>query len=223
MCIQNGVKIMSNIIYEIFDARDIIPDVILDIGSFDCKDSIIFSKKWPSAKIYAFEPSIEALEVARENIKNYNNIELIDCAVSNIDGYISWYQSSGESIGSSSIKKPVGHLLNHPNIIFNKRENIQSIKLDTWVKAKDIDIIDLIWCDVNGAEDMFLKGANETLKHTRLLWTEYFEFELYEHQLPLFEIQKILIDFDLVKIIGNNALFMNNNKTSIWTSTQRRK
>jgi len=200
-----------NIIFDIFKQSDIIPKIILDVGTYDCKDSIKFSKYWPNAKIYAFEPSPEAIKIAKENIKTYSNIELIECAISNVDGYVNWYQSTmpGETGSSSSIKKPVDHLILHPTIKFNKTKNVKSMKLDTWIKEKNIDIIDLIWADVNGAEDLFLQGSIETLKRTRLLWTEYFNFELFQGQLPLHLIQKELPDFELVQVIGNNALFLN--------------
>ena len=198
------------ILIDIFKQNNIIPTIILDIGAFDCSDSIKFSEYWPNAKIYAFEPNPEGIAMSKENINNHDNIELIEYAISDIDGYVDWYQSGGGSLASSSIKKPVVHLQYHPTVIFKEKTKIKSIKLDNWVKEKNIDIIDLLWCDVQGAEDLLIKGAQETLKKTRLFYTEYFNVELYENQLSLQDIQTILTNFELIKIMGNNALFMNN-------------
>ena len=197
------------ILIDIFKQNNIIPTIILDIGAYDCSDSIKFSEYWPNAKIYAFEPNPEGIAMSKENINNHDNIELIEYAISDIDGYVDWYQSGGGSLGSSSIKKPVDHLILHPTVIFNEKTTIKSIKLDTWVKERNIDVIDLMWCDVQGAEDLLINGAQETLKKTRCFYTEYFDFEVYKNQPSLENMKTRLTNFKLAGVKGNNALFTN--------------
>jgi hypothetical protein len=45
--------------------------------------------------------------------------------------------------------------------------------------------IDSMWVDVQGAEDLVFAGAQETLRCTKYLYTEYCNQELYEGQLNL--------------------------------------
>ncbi len=54
--------------------------VILDIGSRDCMQSIEFNNYFKNSQIYAFECNPNTIPICRNNIKNYPNINLIDCA-----------------------------------------------------------------------------------------------------------------------------------------------
>jgi hypothetical protein len=77
------------------------------------------------------------------------------------------------------------------------------------IKNKDIDFI---WADVQGAEDLVFLGAQETLKRTKYIYTEFSNTELYEHQPNLQLIHKILgEDWSIKYTFDNDVLFINNN------------
>jgi FkbM family methyltransferase len=57
------------------------PKIIFDIGSRDCMQSIEFAKKYPNAKIFAFECNPQTLPQCRENIASWPAIKLIEGAV----------------------------------------------------------------------------------------------------------------------------------------------
>jgi hypothetical protein len=80
------------------------------------------------------------------------------------------------------LKKPTGHLLEHTWITFPKSVKVQCTKLDDFKPLKNTKI-DFMWVDVQGAEDLVFSCAQETLKNTRYVFTEFSNYELYEGQL----------------------------------------
>ena len=71
--------------------------------------------------------------------------------------------------------------------MFNKSINCKFInctKLDDFEPLKNVKI-DFMWVDVQGAEDLVFSCAQETLKNTRYVYTEFSNYELYAGQLTL--------------------------------------
>jgi FkbM family methyltransferase len=71
---------------------------ILDIGSCEeGEESIRYSRIFPLASIYVFEPLPENQKLLLDNIKKYqpNNIELVPVAASDEDGSTQFHFSSG--------------------------------------------------------------------------------------------------------------------------------
>jgi hypothetical protein len=58
---------------------------------------------------------------------------------------------------------------------------VECRRLDDIPSLKDT-VVDFIWVDVQGAEDIVFSGAKETLARTRYVYTEY-GTDLYEGQM----------------------------------------
>lgn len=148
-----------------------------------------------SRNIHCFEPDYRNVQI----FKKFNYpVTLNECAVSDIDGEIEFYMSSGnvyESVhgptnnmltnsndwsASSSIKKPKTLVNTLPWIKFNKITKVRSQRIDTYCKENNINKIDFIWMDVQGAELDVLQGAGEFINNINYIYTEYNEEELYE-------------------------------------------
>ena len=69
---------------------------IFDVGGYDGSDSKDFLRVFPKAQIYSFEPDQRSIELFNKNVKS-DNIHLIETAISNVDGTISWYESESET------------------------------------------------------------------------------------------------------------------------------
>lgn len=149
---------------------------------------------------------------------------MIEFAVSNTNDPMDFYLSSGNSKGrlndklwnendwsaSSSLKKPTGHLDLHKWITFPKKVKVNCTKLDDFEPLKNT-IIDFMWVDVQGAEDLVFSCAQETLKNTRYVYTEYCNKQLYEGQLNLQGILKLFPGFRVLKDYGGDVLLLRDN------------
>lgn len=115
-----------------------------------------------------------------------------------------------------SLKKPNENLtINWPSIYLQEVIEIESIKLDTYVNEKNIEIIDFIWADVQGGEDLMIKGGTEAFKKVRYLYTEYSNSEsnsYYEKTPFLRDILDLLGEgWEIHTDYGNDILLKNKN------------
>ena len=194
--------------------------VILEIGAHDGAHTLWFLKLFPRARLYCFEPDPRPRKRFQDRV-NSPCVKLFDVAVSNRDGMIDFHLSGEYSSGatrddlpvgsdySSSIRAPKQHLDIHPLIKFPKSIQTPTLRLDTWRAREQVELIDFIWADVQGAEIDLIDGAAETLSQTRYLYTEYNNRELYEGQLNLPQILKRLPNFELLHRYENDILLRN--------------
>jgi FkbM family methyltransferase len=168
---------------------------IVEIGANDGTDTLKFRKMHKESRIVCFEPDPRNIELLKK-AEIDKIIELYPFAVSDTNGAATFHLSdidnqSSSGWSSSSLKKPERHLDLHPQVKFNKNIIVDTIALDTFEPLKDTEI-DFIWMDVQGAEDLVLKGATETLKRTKYLHTEYSDSPLYTGQPNKKDIETIL-------------------------------
>jgi 2-O-methyltransferase len=196
--------------------------VILDIGCNDGTHSLWFLELFSEGSVYAFEPDPRACKRFHENI-NDDRIQLFNLAISSTNGFVDFYMSDGRKTSDSSellpegwdlsgsIRKPKNHLVVHPWCTFDQTIQVETKTLDTWFVESGIDLIDLVWADVQGAERDLIEGATNTFKKTRFLYTEYNDFELYEGQITLKKILELLPDFEAVQVYERDVLLKNKN------------
>ena len=103
------------------------------------------------------------------------------------------------------------HLQAHPWVKFEQVIQVNSTRLDDY-KPLENNIIDFIWMDVQGAEDLVFAGAKNTLRNTKYIYTEYNNFELYENQANLNKILSLIgSDWSIEHLYDNDVLLKNKN------------
>jgi FkbM family methyltransferase len=196
--------------------------IILDIGSNDGTHTAWFLALFKLARVYSFEPDPRACERYLAKIRDKRAV-LVDLAISDIDGVRDFYVSSGvppceqewfESPPadwdlSGSIRKPKKHLEKYPWCRFDQKIAVATKTLDSWVRDEGLDVIDLIWADVQGAEVNLIAGGKEALRNTRYFYTEYSNTELYEGQINLKQLLALLPDFHVVRRYEKDVLLKN--------------
>ena len=142
-------------------------------------------------------------------------------AISSIDGETEFHMSNGlpspdweETLPggwdmSGSIRTPKGHLEMYPWCTFEKSIKVRTNTLDMWCDKEGVKAIDLIWADVQGAEVDLIMGGMATLDQTRYFYTEYCDQELYEGQISLRQILKLLPDFKVLYRFSGDVLLKN--------------
>lgn len=132
-------------------------DIIIDAGANLGHISIFFSKRvGKTGKVFCFEPdkhNVKALESNKKlNQDLEDNIVLQDMLLWNEDTLVDFDEAG--TVGSSAKW-------------FSGTENIvkkQAITIDSWVKQNNINRLDLIKMDIEGAEIEAVEGCLETMK-----------------------------------------------------------
>lgn len=170
------------------------PKTVLNIGAFDCADAVVFANN--GCDVIAYEPMLV-------DYKLHPKVILNQCAISNYDGYVTFYPSENECSGS--IHKPKNHLKIWPHVKFGNPKKVKCHKLDTVIPFT-LDI-DLIFADVNGAESELIEGAAETLKRTKYLFLEVSNKELYTGQKTMDQILGMLPGWELIGVYNDYERF----------------
>lgn len=182
--ISKGSEIEGDLL-DIFSKNS--PIVIADIGACDGLSTIIYSKIFPEARHYTFEPVPENYKAMCENFVDYGIEKRVECynaAVSNRIGVEAMYLSSGQAPGidgwntgntSSSILRPKKHLDEHKWCEFNQILPVKTVALDSLI----LPAFDFVHLDVQGAEMKALLGGKNHFKRTTAMWVEVANVELY--------------------------------------------
>lgn len=148
------------IFYEIFWKKmydistDILqnPKTIVDLGAHIGLVSIFYKTKFPSAKAYAIEGSKKNAELLRKNLSNFSSTHPFHNVIHSKDGYIHFLEDGLYSYNTKISETGEG-------------EPTECICMNTFMRENNIDKIDLLKIDIEGAEKKILKENNEWLHH----------------------------------------------------------
>ena len=192
--------------------------VILELGANIGRTAKCLLNCFPHIKLFCFEPDPRNILSFKKNVQD-SRCTLVEKAVADVDGKIALNQSCGNWPGqpvtnvhteSSTIKGTIKHTELHKWMGYLPPISVAVTKLDTWRKQNNIDVIDFIWADVEGAEEELIKGAQESLEHTRYFYTEYTDLEMYDGEITLAEIKELLpSNFTMAHCWPRDVLFRN--------------
>lgn len=181
--------------------------IIFECGSRDCLDAIELSKYYKDSTVWAFECNPEALALCKTNLNGTPNIHLIEKAVYNINGKVDFFptdmeKSTNKELGASSL---LWHRDNK-NEFFQKKIEVECVRLDTFMREKHLPQIDLLCMDVQGVELQVLEGLGEMLNRIKYIITEVV-FEHYYSGDALFkEVKQFLERNGFNLLIGSGLL-----------------
>lgn len=202
---------------------------IFDIGGCEGEDSIRYSKLFPNASIYVFEPLPSNQKLIEENISMYKveNVKLIRQALSDTISLEKFYVSSGrpkdidENVNwdfgnkSSSLLPPdkLEELI--PWLKFQDTIEVSTNTIANLAEEYSINTIDFIHMDVQGAEMKVLKGAKDRIADIKAVWLEVSDSDLYKGQPKKRDVEVYMKEnkFDLVKSefdgVNGDQLYIN--------------
>jgi 2-O-methyltransferase len=196
---------------------------VLEIGTNDGTDTLRLASVFPSAQLDCFEPDPRANAAHKKRVTS-SRVRLFQNAIGASNGTAVFHPSGGTPPGveddkypdgwhlSGSLRQPTGHLIEHPWVSFDEPFEVQVRTLDSWAEEFGRDgNIDFIWADVQGAEGDLLAGGTATFRRTRYLFTEYSDRSLYEGQITLEEICRLLPGWSVAKRFRNDVLLRNDN------------
>lgn len=139
-------------------------DTLIDVGAHFGYFSLLGAKLvGEKGKVFSFEASQSTFEILKENTQTETNIEILNRAVSNEKGTLSFYEfpvlySEYNSLEIDQFKNADWYQANQP-----KKIAIEAISLDDFSKQKSTEP-KVIKIDVEGAEYMVISGAVKLLK-----------------------------------------------------------
>lgn len=151
---------------------------VFDVGSNHGIISLLIASKNPGVQVHAFEASEVAVNIINHNISlnGFNSsIRVVNTLVADRSGYTIPFYWEGASGGASITKGRMGHVI---------EIHKSTLSLDDYAKANNA-FPDFIKMDIEGAENIAIKGMREILSVSRPdVFIELHEFgtkKLYEN------------------------------------------
>ena len=199
----------SDYLYEGFtrliDKRSI--HTIIECGSRGGLDTIALEEFFNPDVIYSFECNPESIPVCLGNIEGHEKILFSNMAVTNIDGRVKFYptdmrKSPDKNIGASS-------LFRHTRGLVQKEIEVEAVRLDTFMQLQNINHIDLLCMDIQGAEPLAIEGLGERIKDVAYIITEVCDKIFYEGEVPFQQFNDTLekLGFECLCKKGISALY----------------
>lgn len=132
-------------------------DIVFDCGANIGLFSIIAAKEAVNGLVYAFEPFKENINFINKNLElnNISNVKAIENAV--------WEKSMTIKMRFDA-DSPASSGYLHVNKYENNIREITAISIDEFVTTHNVERVDFIKMDIEGAERYALKGAFKTIK-----------------------------------------------------------
>lgn len=154
--------------------------VCVEAGAHRGQHTVHLSRLWPDCTIHAFEPVPELFAEMSRRTDGISRIHRYPLALSDRNGEAVIHISGGASDASSSLLKPTGHLVDHPQITFQRDLTITTTTLDHWAEQQKVERVDFLWLDMQGHEFAAIQGAERLLGNVRAIHSEVSLKQVYE-------------------------------------------
>lgn len=158
--------------------------VIFEFGCRDGMDSIQMNEHYHPDQIYAFECNPDALMLCHHNLANQTGIRLVERAVWDKDGELSFFSVRRSyvgnkrvtNIGASGCFRDAGTFVER---LDQEEVTVMATRIDTFCAAAGVDRIDMVCMDIQGAHLHALQGFGEMLSKVRYIISEIEATPLY--------------------------------------------
>jgi FkbM family methyltransferase len=167
----------------------------IHVGANDGAERVWYQKQKISPVLW-FEPNTEVFLRLQENIKRIENYQAYNIGIHDTLKTAILHIASNK--GQSSSLLPFGTHSNYrPDITFVRDETIQLVRMDDFIKEKQIDITkyNFLNLDVQGVELNVLKSFGDLITSFDYIYTEVNEEELYKGGCLISQIDTYLKEF----------------------------
>lgn len=178
--------------------QQVVRPVIFDVGAHHGQTARAFTKSFPSAVLYCFEPFPESFAELKKNSSDYPAAILEP---------IGFSESSGQHEFNSNASSPTNSLLpldsraaatwGNSALTPITKVACDFETLDGYLDRKSIQQIDLLKMDVQGAEYKVLKGAEMSIRANRIrnIYMEILIGETYSGQVRIGDYLNLMDSF----------------------------
>lgn len=141
---------------------DFEPKVIIDLGANIGLSTVFFLNKYPDCKIFAVEPEKSNYHLLENNLKNYNNCKIYNYGIWDKPAILTIKDNNLGNWGFSVEETEIAD-----------ENTIKAITLDEIIKQNNIQQIDILKIDIEGAEiELFKNNYEHWLKITKVIIIE---------------------------------------------------
>jgi FkbM family methyltransferase len=170
-------------------------NTILEIGACDFQDSINFKHMYPHSRVIAVEADVENYRRHHKSAEALG-IETFHLAISDKDGTTTFYPSLYEKTKkiewryAGSILKPLlkdnsDEGINHTVLFDIKGVEVNTSRFDSFCIKNNLDEIDLLFIDVEGAEYKVMNSLGEYRPKLIFSETAHYDKKSYDNDLSL--------------------------------------
>jgi FkbM family methyltransferase len=172
---------------------------VFDVGSRDALQAIELSGLFPNARVVAIECNPNTLELCRQNVAPHPRVTLVEKAINSHTGRCQFHPIDRERTvtswpdgnpGASSLFLATGDY--PPEQYVQSTVEVDCIRLDDLCEQLGIEVVDLIWMDLQGAELLALQSAGALIEKTRYIFTEVSYRPIYRGQCLFDEVDTFL-------------------------------
>lgn len=167
---KNHIKIRMNssdyhVVDQIFGRKEYdfkmrnIPEVIIDAGANIGMATLFFKKRFPDAKIIALEPDHDNFTLLNKNTKHLTNVISINAGL--------WSHHTNLKLSNPDAEPWAYHFEETMDV-----NSIMAFGLDDLVKKYNLEKIDLLKIDIEGAECQVFRNPGKWLEHVTTVVVE---------------------------------------------------
>lgn len=160
---------------------------IFDVGAYDGRSIESYKKVFSKSIIFSFEPTPNVFKYLVRKYSHRNDVKLFNTALSSEIGEAEFHINN--SLLTNSLIESSKDEYTSSQISYSTKEKItvKTNTIDNFCKTENIDKINILKIDVQGADIMVLKGAEKTLREKKidLIFVEVEFLQIYKNQ-PLF-------------------------------------
>lgn len=175
---------------------DIYPKVILDIGAFDCAETLSLSCAFQKARVCAFECVPRLISQCDAAIRHNPRCHLIPVALGEKTGLRRFNESVSPNQECGSILRPNGD--------YFEPMPTRSIVVSMVAFADGVENItgrpDVMWIDVQGYELEVFAGMQKHIQDVSMIWTEVTYKPYYSGQKCVAEYDAVMVGYGFEKI-----------------------
>ena len=193
-------------------------NVFFDVGGHHGETTIWFSKFFKIKKIYIFEPNFDSFNILKKKISKINKkftIKIYNFALGNenkeadlkqmIESSSSTFHDLDENSQYYKRKKKILTLFFDKKLFNEKRAQI--VNFVDFIKEEKVDYIDLLKIDTEGYELNVLKGLNDSIKKTKLIYFEHHFDLMIKKGYKFNDINQLLMQNGFKQVFKNKMVF----------------
>ncbi len=153
---------------------------IFDVGAYRGEVAAYYSRLYPAADIYAFEPYPPSYESLVNRFQNNPRIHLVHGAVSSRSGESTFHVNQNPATNSLL---PTGQGSAVASAITTEQITVPTLTLDDFCESRGLPAPEILKFDIQGNEIEALRGADRTLSENGplLIYTEVLFESLYQN------------------------------------------